>query len=108
MYPLLMAKIRQPSGTIVDCLVAEFSEKDDISYLYVTHDLQPRYVSHKKENNYNPIVEHEESQYISVHKDIIYQLGSKLSNFVMTKLFWLNLHSVVMKIFVWLECFHNT
>ena len=35
--------------TPVDHLIAEFSNKKDISYLYVTHDVQSRFVTHKKE-----------------------------------------------------------
>ena len=68
---LMMDTIGHPYGTVVDCLVAEFSKKDDISYLFVTHDLQSGFVTHKKEKNDNPIVEHEESQYISVYRDEI-------------------------------------
>ena len=57
----MMETIGRHHGTVIDRLVAEFSKQDDISYLYVTHDMQSEFISHKKEKNNGPIVEHEES-----------------------------------------------
>ena len=45
----MMETIGQPHGTVVDCLIAELSNQNNISYLYVTHDLQSGFVAHKKE-----------------------------------------------------------
>ena len=51
-YPLLMGKIGQPRGTAISCLIAEFSNQNDISYLYVPHDVQSWSVNHKKEKKW--------------------------------------------------------
>ena len=67
MNSLMMETIVHPHGTTVDRLIAEFSNQDYISYLYITHGVQSGFVTHTKENNDNPIVEHEESQSISVY-----------------------------------------
>ena len=67
----MMETIGHPHGTPADRLISEISKQDDISYLYVTHDLQSGFVTHKKEKNDDPIVKHEESQYISVYSDEI-------------------------------------
>ena len=66
-----MNTIGHPYGTAIYCLIAEFSKQDDISYLYVTHDVQSGFVTHKKDNNNDPIVEHEESEYMSIYRDEI-------------------------------------
>ena len=49
MNSLMMETIGYPHGTTVDCLITEFSKQDDISYIYVTHDVQSGFVTHKKE-----------------------------------------------------------
>ena len=72
MYPLLMETIGQPHGsTPVDCLIADFSKQNNISYLHVTHDVQYGCVTNKKKKNDEPIVEDEESDFISVYTEKI-------------------------------------
>ena len=39
MYPLLMETNGQPHGTAADCLIAEFLKQNDISHIYVIHDV---------------------------------------------------------------------
>ena len=46
---LLKDTIGQPHGPAIDYLITEFSKRNDISYLYVTHDLQFGFVTHKKD-----------------------------------------------------------
>ena len=71
MNTLMMEKIGHPHGAYADRLGADFSKQDDISYLYSTHNVQSRFVTHKKEQNDDPVVEYEESEYISVYRDEI-------------------------------------
>ena len=40
-------KIGHPHGTAVDCFITEFSKQDDISCLYVTHNVQSGFVTYK-------------------------------------------------------------
>ena len=61
MYPQLIKIITQPRGTTVDRLVAEFSKQNNLSYLYITHNLQFGFITHKKEKMDEPIVEDEKS-----------------------------------------------
>ena len=56
MNSLMVEKIGHTRGTPVDWLIADFSKQDDISYLYITHDLQSSFVTHKKAKNDDPIV----------------------------------------------------
>ena len=44
-----METIGYPRGTPVDQLIEKFSKQDNISYLYVTHNLQSGCVTYKKE-----------------------------------------------------------
>ena len=60
MYPLLIEKISQHHGTAVDRLIADFSNQNGMNYIYVTHDVQSRFVTHKKEKKGEPIFEDEE------------------------------------------------
>ena len=60
MYPLLMETIGHSHGTAVDCVIAEFLKKNDTNYLYVTHDIQSGFVTHKKKINNEPTVKDEE------------------------------------------------
>ena len=53
----MIKTVGQPHGTAVDRFIAEFSKQDDISCLYVTHDVQFGFVTHKKERNNDQIVE---------------------------------------------------
>ena len=53
----------------IDFPIADFSKKTDISYLYVTHNVQSRCLTHKEEKDDEPIVE--ESECISVYSDDI-------------------------------------
>ena len=48
MNSLMMKTIGYPRGITVDRFIAEVSKQDGISYLYVTHNLQPVFVTHKK------------------------------------------------------------
>ena len=95
-----MEIIGYPHGTPVDRLIAEFSKPDAISYLYVTHDFQSVFVTHRKEKNNDPIVECEESQYISVYRDKIaaWRKALKLSDH--QNIYWWHLYGIAMKIFV--------
>ena len=45
----MIKTIEHPHGTNDDHFIAEFSKKEDISYLYITHDVQSGFVTHKKE-----------------------------------------------------------
>ena len=38
-YSLSIETSGHPRGTPIDCLITEFSKQNDISYLYVTHDV---------------------------------------------------------------------
>ena len=58
MNPLLMKTTGHPRSTAIDSIIAEFSKKNNISYIYVTHDVHSGFVTHKKEKNDDPIVEH--------------------------------------------------
>ena len=49
MYPLLIETIGNPHVTADDRLIVEFPKKNDITYLYVIHYVQSRFVTHKKE-----------------------------------------------------------
>ena len=46
-----METIVHPNGTPVDRLIAEFSKKNDISYLYETHEIQSRFETHKNKKD---------------------------------------------------------
>ena len=66
-----MQTIGQPYGTHVDRLIVWFLKQNDISYLFVTHDVQSGFVTHKKEKRDELIVEDEELEYISVYSNEI-------------------------------------
>ena len=87
MYSLLMNNTSQPHSTAVDCLIADISNQNDISYLYITHDVASRCVTHKKEKRDEPIAKNEDEEYMSVYS-MRYQLSVEISNFVMIKLYW--------------------
>ena len=55
MYLLLMETIGHPHGTLVDCLIADFSKQKYIRHLYITHDLQSVFVTRKKKKMDEPI-----------------------------------------------------
>ena len=45
--PLLDGVEKQPYGSSVDKLLAEFKTREDVSFIYVTHDVQSGFVTHK-------------------------------------------------------------
>ena len=59
------------NSTPIDCLIAEFLKQNGISYLCVTHNVQYGFVTYKKEKKAQPIIEDEESEYISVYSNEI-------------------------------------
>ena len=58
-------------GTPIDYLIAEFSKQNDISYLYVTHDVQSGFVAHNNTKKDTRIVEDEESKYMAFYTEEI-------------------------------------
>ena len=66
-----MEIVRHSHGAAVDCVITEFSKQNDINYLYVTHDVQSGFVTHKKKRNNQPTVEDEELEYIYAYSDEI-------------------------------------
>ena len=59
MYPFFIETIGHPLGTPIDYLIVEFPNQNHIIYLYVTHDLQSRCVTHNKEKRDERIAEDE-------------------------------------------------
>ena len=53
MYLLLMKTIGQPYDTPIDRFITDFSKKNDIIYLHVTHEIQSGIVTHKKKGRTN-------------------------------------------------------
>ena len=49
--PLLEGVEAQPFGTPADKLIAEFKSKDDVSFIYVTHDVKSGFVTCKARKN---------------------------------------------------------
>ena len=45
--PLLDNVEKQPFGSSVDKLIAEFKTREDVSFIYVTHDVKSGFVTHK-------------------------------------------------------------
>ena len=45
--PLLDNVEKQPYGSSVDKLIAEFKTREDVSFIYVTHDVRSGFVTHK-------------------------------------------------------------
>ena len=62
LYPFLIETTGHPHGTPVDCLIIQLSNQKDISYLYVTHDVQSGFVTRKKKKKDKPTAKHEESE----------------------------------------------
>ena len=70
-YSILKATSDLPYGTPVECLIAEFSKKPDVSFVYVTHDLNSGFVTSQKrrDDNAATLIEGNDTEYISVYKD---------------------------------------
>ena len=71
MFPLLTGKKLKHHDNPVDRLIVVFSKQNDISYLYVTHDITFGFVTHKKEKKYELIIEDEELEYMYTYNDEI-------------------------------------
>jgi hypothetical protein len=51
MYQILEQCNTKPFGSPVEALTAQFSARDDVSFLYITHDYNTGYVTHRKSNS---------------------------------------------------------
>ena len=67
----------KPYGTAVDQLLADFKNRPDVSYLYVTHTITSGFVTHYK--NGSNIVQDENPNTISVYQDEIATWRKQLS-----------------------------
>ena len=50
--PLLHGVEKQPFGTPAEKLIAEFRMRDDVSFIFVTHDVKSGFVTHKATKNH--------------------------------------------------------
>ena len=73
--------------------------------MYITHDVQSSFVTHKKEKKDESLIEDEEFEYI-LFIVMRYQLGVDISDFLLIKLYWWHLYDVEMKIMS--KYFQNT
>ena len=67
---LMEAVCQSPHGSPVDVLIADFKQRQDVSFIYVTHDIRSGFVTHQK-NHDSDLSFDNSNEYISVYKDDI-------------------------------------
>ena len=67
---LMEAVCQSPHGSPVDVLIADFKQRQDVSFIYVTHDIHSGFVTHQK-NHDRDLSFDNSNEYISVYKDDI-------------------------------------
>ena len=67
--PILKDAVSQPFGTPVERLIYDFKNRDDISFIYVTHSINSGFVTHYKDGLKSN--EKNSQKYISVYHDEI-------------------------------------
>ena len=70
-YSILKATSDLPYGTPVERLIAEFSKKTDVSFVYVTHDINSGFVTCQKrrDDNIATLIDGDTTEFISVYQD---------------------------------------
>ena len=72
LYSMLNDTVKEPYGTPIDKLIHYFSNKRDVSFMYVMHDMDSGFVTYRKNKTDTSSNQSEiNDEYISVYKEVV-------------------------------------